>query len=142
MDRRTACHARLSPARARPADARAVRRILTSDIVFSGTKVGRRAFVWQTPGSLAVLVGISNGYAAIVGPRRDENLAYDAARARTGKMRNMRNEFRFGLEAEFLLVDANSFLPLSHRDLRFQTLNDVLEGIPVEDFDCSRFKIE
>jgi len=62
--------------------------------------------------------------------------------AGTGKMRNMRNEFRFGLEAEFLLVDANSFLPLSHRDLRFQTLNDVLEGIPVEDFNCSRFKIE
>ena len=57
-------------------------------------------------------------------------------------MRTMRNEFRFGLEAEFLLVDAGSFRPLSYHDLRFQTLNEALEGIPVEDFRCSSFKIE
>src|SRR5712691_11736944 len=33
--------------------------------------------------------------------------------------------FRFGLETEFLLVDANSFRPLWHPDLQFETLNPI-----------------
>jgi len=57
-------------------------------------------------------------------------------------MRNNRNEFRFGLEAEFLLVDAASFRPLWHHDLKFGTLYEALEAIPVEDFRCTSFKIE
>jgi carboxylate-amine ligase len=40
--------------------------------------------------------------------------------------------FHFGLEAEFLLVDAETFLPLWHRDLTFRELNDVLESIPLD----------
>src|SRR4051794_40658381 len=39
-----------------------------------------------------------------------------------------RDGFRFGLEAEFLLVDAASFRPLWHRDLKFETLNSALEA--------------
>jgi hypothetical protein len=41
--------------------------------------------------------------------------------------------FRFGLEAEFLLVDAASFRPLWHPDLNFEKLNAALEAIPVGD---------
>ncbi len=44
--------------------------------------------------------------------------------------------FRFGLETEFLLVDALSFRPLWHPDLTFETLNSTLEAIPVDDFQC------
>lgn len=43
--------------------------------------------------------------------------------------------FRFGLEAEFLLVDADSCRPLWHPELRFEELNLILEGIDVSDFD-------
>jgi hypothetical protein len=50
--------------------------------------------------------------------------------------------FRFGLETEFLLVDANSFRPLWHPDLQFRTLNATLEAIPADDFQCKSFKIE
>jgi len=50
--------------------------------------------------------------------------------------------FHFGLEAEFLLVDAASFRPLWHRDLEFETLNAALEAIPVADFHCDSFKVE
>jgi hypothetical protein len=57
-------------------------------------------------------------------------------------MRSNRKEFCFGLEAEFLLVDAISFRPLWHRDLKFGPLNEVLEAIPVPDFKCSGFKTE
>src|SRR4051794_29460236 len=53
-----------------------------------------------------------------------------------------RNGFHFGLEAEFLLVDVQSFRPLWHRDLNFGTLNAALEAIPVDDFQCDSFKIE
>jgi carboxylate-amine ligase len=53
-----------------------------------------------------------------------------------------RNRFHFGLEAEFLLVDAQSFCPLWHRDLKFGTLNAALEAIPVDEFECDSFKIE
>ena len=41
--------------------------------------------------------------------------------------------FHFGLEAEYLLVDADSFQPLWHRDLSFAELNAALEAIPVDD---------
>jgi carboxylate-amine ligase len=41
--------------------------------------------------------------------------------------------FHFGLEAEYLLVDAETFRPLWHRDLSFRELNGALEGIDVAD---------
>ncbi|MBW3543443.1 MAG: hypothetical protein KY476_24590 [Planctomycetes bacterium] len=37
--------------------------------------------------------------------------------------------FRFGLEAEFMLVDADTFRPLWHHDLTFAELNETLESI-------------
>jgi carboxylate-amine ligase len=42
------------------------------------------------------------------------------------------NGYRFGLEGEYLLVEAGSFRPLWHPDLRFQKLNSVLEAIDFE----------
>jgi carboxylate-amine ligase len=53
-----------------------------------------------------------------------------------------RDSFGFGLETEFLLVDARSFRPLWHPDLKFETLNAVLEAIPADDFQCDSFKVE
>ena len=50
--------------------------------------------------------------------------------------------FRFGLEAEFLLVDAATFRPLWHRDLKFKILNEALEAISIEEFQCDSFKVE
>lgn len=41
--------------------------------------------------------------------------------------------FRFGLEAEYLLVEAGTFRPLWHPDLDFATLNAALEAIPTDD---------
>src|SRR6516165_6955696 len=41
--------------------------------------------------------------------------------------------FHFGVEAEFLLVDAETFRPLWHHDLEFESLNAALEAIPFED---------
>jgi len=52
------------------------------------------------------------------------------------------NGFRFGLETEFLLVDAVSFCPLWHPDLQFATLSSALEAIPVDDLQCDGLKIE
>src|SRR5438046_473265 len=40
--------------------------------------------------------------------------------------------FRFGLEGEYLLVEAESFRPLWHEDLTFARVNRLLEGIPYE----------
>jgi carboxylate-amine ligase len=40
--------------------------------------------------------------------------------------------FHFGLEAEFLLVDAQTFRPLWHPDLKFAELNRILEAIPCD----------
>src|SRR5262245_858797 len=40
-------------------------------------------------------------------------------------------QFGFGLETEYLLVEAGSFRPLWHQDLRFDVLNRGLEAIPV-----------
>ena len=47
----------------------------------------------------------------------------------------MSDEFRFGLEAEFMLADATSFKPLWYKDVSFATLDEIfssisLEGIP------------
>ena len=41
--------------------------------------------------------------------------------------------FRFGLEAEYLLADAETFRPLWHRDLAFAELDALLGSIPVAD---------
>ena len=58
-------------------------------------------------------------------------------------MRQVRPDgFRFGLEAEFLLVDVESFRPLWYRDLEFKKLNALLEGIPVDDFPCEDLEAE
>lgn len=46
---------------------------------------------------------------------------------------NHRDSFRFGIEAEYQLADAETFRPLWHRDLSFTELNDVLESIVVDD---------
>lgn len=47
----------------------------------------------------------------------------------------MDNQFRFGLEAEFMLADHKDFRPLWYKDVTFKTLDDLftqisLEGIP------------
>ncbi|MFZ4712195.1 MAG: hypothetical protein ACOYL6_00655 [Bacteriovoracaceae bacterium] len=47
----------------------------------------------------------------------------------------MNNQFRFGLEGEFLLADNKSFRPLWYKDVSFQTIDDLftqisLDGIP------------
>jgi carboxylate-amine ligase len=41
--------------------------------------------------------------------------------------------FHFGIEAEYLLVEAETFRPLWHHDLEFEGLNAALERIPVAD---------
>src|SRR5215472_14640464 len=53
-----------------------------------------------------------------------------------------KDNFGFGLETEFLLVDASSFRPLWHPDLKFEALNATLEAIPAGDFQCDSFKVE
>ena len=47
----------------------------------------------------------------------------------------MSDQFRFGLEAEFMLSDAHSFRPLWYKDVTFKTIDDLfmdisLDGIP------------
>lgn len=52
-------------------------------------------------------------------------------------------EFKFGLEAEFLIANKNSWAPLWHRDLTFGKINALLEDIPIEDFgDLSHLRLE
>ncbi len=41
--------------------------------------------------------------------------------------------FHFGIEAEYLLVDAETFRPLWYSDLSFDALNAAFEAIPIED---------
>jgi carboxylate-amine ligase len=41
--------------------------------------------------------------------------------------------FHFGLEVEYLLVDAETFRPLWHPDLSFEVLNAAFEAIPIGD---------
>jgi carboxylate-amine ligase len=43
------------------------------------------------------------------------------------------HQFGFGLETEYLIVDADSFRPLWHQDLKFDVLNAALESIYVAD---------
>ena len=50
--------------------------------------------------------------------------------------------FHFGLEAEFLLVDARSFEPLWHPQLRFDELYAILEGIRADDFSRDGLDVE
>lgn len=40
--------------------------------------------------------------------------------------------FRFGIEAEYLLVDAKTYEPLWHPQLQFSVLNEALEKIPLD----------
>src|SRR5215203_4838096 len=54
----------------------------------------------------------------------------------------LRDEFRMGIEAEFALVDRESFRPLWHRDISFVELNHILEGIPVADLGTEGLKLE
>lgn len=46
---------------------------------------------------------------------------------------NHRDSFRFGIEAEYQLADAETFRPLWHQDLSFEELNQMLESIAVVD---------
>ena len=46
---------------------------------------------------------------------------------------NHPDSFRFGIEAEYQLADAETFRPLWHQDLSFTELNEVLESITVDD---------
>ncbi len=41
--------------------------------------------------------------------------------------------FRFGIEAEYLLVEAQTYRPLWHSDLTFAELNEALEAIAIDD---------
>jgi carboxylate-amine ligase len=41
--------------------------------------------------------------------------------------------YHFGLEVEYLLVDAETFRPLWHPDLSFEMLNNAFEAIPIDD---------
>ena len=43
-------------------------------------------------------------------------------------------EFGFGIEAEFLLVDKNTYEPFSHRNLDFDSLLALINSIPCDDF--------
>jgi Glutamate-cysteine ligase family 2(GCS2) len=52
------------------------------------------------------------------------------------------DEFRMGIEAEFALVDRDSFRPLWHSDIRFEDLNQILEDIPVGDLGTEGLKLE
>ena len=51
----------------------------------------------------------------------------------TSRTRENGRGFHFGIEAEYLLVNADTFRPLWHQDLEFETLNAALETIPVGD---------
>lgn len=42
------------------------------------------------------------------------------------------NDFRFGLEAEFMLADANDFRPLWYKDVTFKTLDTIFQDISLE----------
>ncbi|MBX2989318.1 MAG: hypothetical protein KF802_15625 [Bdellovibrionaceae bacterium] len=44
----------------------------------------------------------------------------------------MSNGFRFGLEAEYLVMRRSDSKPLWHHDLKFRPLNEVLESIPLD----------
>src|SRR5438874_8719007 len=50
--------------------------------------------------------------------------------------------FHFGLETEYLLVEADTFRPLWHPQLRFDELNGILEAIPSDDFSSEGLDVE
>jgi hypothetical protein len=54
----------------------------------------------------------------------------------------IQHEFGFGIEAEFALVDRNSFRSLWHSDITFHQLNAILESIPVSDLGTDGLKLE
>ncbi len=68
---------------------------------------------------------------------RDDGAGEDGdhqARGRgTARSTGAESSFGVGLEAEYLLVDADTFRPLWYRDLNFADLNAALEGIPTND---------
>lgn len=47
-------------------------------------------------------------------------------------LRAYKDDFRFGIEAEFLLAKAGTFEPLWHKQLSFGYLNEIFEGISLE----------
>jgi Glutamate-cysteine ligase family 2(GCS2) len=55
---------------------------------------------------------------------------------------NRNGAFHFGLEAEFLLVDAQTFDPLWHPQLEFRELRAIVEAIPAGDFPNDGLDIE
>lgn len=52
------------------------------------------------------------------------------------------SDFRFGVEAELLLVDARTFRPLWCRDLHFRELLETLESIPLDDVSREGLRLE
>lgn len=42
------------------------------------------------------------------------------------------DNFRFGLEAEFMLADLKSYRPLWYKDVTFKTIDEIFEGISLE----------
>jgi len=42
------------------------------------------------------------------------------------------DKFRFGLEAEFMLADSNTFRPLWYKDVTFKTLDNIFTGLSLE----------
>lgn len=53
-----------------------------------------------------------------------------------------KNSFHFGIEAEFLLLDKLSHVPLSYRDLNFATLASLVDSIPTNEFGEAGFNIK
>jgi carboxylate-amine ligase len=52
----------------------------------------------------------------------------------TDDMANQNGQgFHFGLESEYMLVEADTFRPLWHHDLSFERLSTMLESIPFDD---------
>ncbi|MBW3597511.1 MAG: hypothetical protein KY475_09585 [Planctomycetes bacterium] len=48
-------------------------------------------------------------------------------------MRNDRDQFRFGIEAEYLLADKTTFRPLWHSDVTFAELHELMESLAFDD---------
>ena len=46
---------------------------------------------------------------------------------------DLKTGFRFGIEAEYMLADAETFRPLWHQDVTFSELNELLEAVPFDD---------
>ncbi len=57
-------------------------------------------------------------------------------------MKVHKNQFGFGIETEFCLLDAQRFNPLFHADLDFERLLTLTDDIPVSDFSTEGFNIK